>query len=280
MRYSLELPAARPADIAMCAAAIEAAGFDACFLTDHPAPSREWREHGGHATVDPLVGLSFAAAATTRLRLHTHCLIPAYRDPLLTAQAVATLDVMSGGRVLLGVAVGYLESEFAALGVPYAERVARLDGALRTMKDAWAGDIAGVEVLPRPVQQPFPPIWVGGNSPAAMRRAVEHGTGWSPFPASARTAAAVGTAGLADVDALAAAITRFRAMAADAGKDPDSFEVCFTPFSHPAHKDVVDPDAFVAEARALHDAGVTWIAFHLPAHSIGAYRDALVKVRA
>ena len=94
-----------------------------------------------------------------------------------------------------------------------------------------------------------------------------------------RTAAAVGTAGIADVDAPRGAITPF-APWPPAGKDPDSFEVCFTPFSHPAHKDVVDPDAFVAEARALHDAGVTWIAFHLPAHSIGAYRDALVKVRA
>jgi probable F420-dependent oxidoreductase len=280
VKFSVELPAGAPERIVAYAAAIEAAGFDACYVTDHPAPPRAWLEQGGHATVDPFVALSFAAAATSTVLLHTHCLIPAYRDPLLCAKAVATLDAMSGGRVLLGVAVGYLEAEFAAVGVPFAERPERFDAALRTMKAAWSGDLGAIEVLPRPRRQPHPPIWVGGNSQAAMRRAIEHGRGWAPFPASPRTAAAVGTTGIPDADTLGSAITRFRALCADAGRDPDAFDICFTSATHPAHKDVADPDAFVAEARALRDLGVSWLTLHLPFEAIGGFGAAVNRVHA
>ena len=81
MKLSVELPVASPDALMSCARAIEDAGFDACFVTDHPFPSREWLEHGGHDTLDPFVALAFAAASTTTLRLHTNCLIPAYRNP-------------------------------------------------------------------------------------------------------------------------------------------------------------------------------------------------------
>jgi len=288
MRFSVELPVAEPAHIAACAAALDDNGVDACFVTDHPAPSRAWFETGGHVAIDPFVALATAAAVSNDLRLHTHCLIPAYRDPLLTAKAVATLDAVSQGRVILGVAVGYLEAEFAALGVPYAERAARFEAALVAMKQVWAGADDMPLVLPPPHQRPHPPIWVGGNSLAAMRRAIAHGHGWAPFPASARTAAAVDTTGIADVDAVARAVARFHELAADAGRDPAGFDVCFTPFSHPAHKDVVDPATFVEEARALAQAGVTWLAFHLPKPTLDDFRDAValyaqeafVKVRA
>ena len=112
-----------------------------------------------------------AAAASRRLRLHTNCLIPAYRNPYLTAKAVATLDTYSPApdSVILGVAVGYLEVEFEALGVPYDERARRLDWSLWEMKAAWADELAGNIVTPRCVQQPHPPIWAGGNSSAAIR---------------------------------------------------------------------------------------------------------------
>ncbi len=275
MRFSIELPIDVPEDIGACASVLDDAGVDACFVTDHPAPPRSWLETGGHITVDPFVALANAAAVTCNLRVHTHCLIPAYRDPLLAAKAVATLDAVSSGRVILGVAVGYLESEFAALGVPYDERITRFDAALVAMKRTWAGTDESTVVLPAPVQRPHPPIWVGGNSTAAMRRAIEHGTGWAPFPASPRTASAVDTQSIADVETLARAIARFRTMATDAGRDPKSFDICFTPVSHPAHKDLVDPDVFVAEARALADAGVTWLAFHLPKPTLADFRSAV-----
>jgi probable F420-dependent oxidoreductase len=259
MRFSLELPVTDPAALGDCAAAIESAGFDACFVTDHPYPPRQWLDHGGHATLDPFVALAYAAASTTTLRLHTHCTIPAYRNPHLAAKQIATLDALSGGRVILGVAAGYLEGEFAGLEVDFARRGQLLDDALAAMQDAWLGTTANV-VEPRPVQEPRPPIWVGGNSAAAMQRAAKY-DGWAPFPASPQVAAAVRTADIADVDSLAAAIARFRAQA---GNDAD---VCFTPFSHPAHKNVVDPKAFAEEAAALERIGVTWLAFHLPGAS-------------
>ncbi len=251
MKLSLQLPVAEPAEIAAAARAMEAAGADACFVTDHPAPPRQWMDHGGHVTVDPFVALSAAAAVTTSLRVHTHCLIPAYRHPLLVAQAVRTLDALSHGRLILGVAVGYLEGEFDALGVPYAERAQVFESALAALPKAT--------------------VWVGGNTTAAMRRAITYASGWSPFPANARTAGATATAAIADLDALARAIERFRKLCADAGRDPSSFDICFTPFSHPAHKDIVDPDAFRAEACELEALGVTWIACHLPTDSIAEF---------
>jgi probable F420-dependent oxidoreductase len=274
MKFSVELPVAEPDALMACALAIEGAGFDACFVTDHPAPSRAWLEHGGHPTVDPFVALSFAAAATSRLRLHTNCLIPAYRDPLVAAKAVATLDVASRGRVLLGVAVGYLEAEFDVLGVPYTERAARLDAALHAMKAAWSGTLPDTVVLPAPVQSPHPPIWVGGNSAAAMRRVIEHGAGWSPFPASPRMAAAVDTAAMSSPAMLARAIARLQEMAAEAGR-AEPLDVCFTPFTLPAHATEADTEAFAAEARELAQAGVTWLAFHVPAAGTTEFCDAV-----
>ncbi len=295
MKFSLELPVTEPDALVQCALEIEDAGFDACFVTDHPYPSREWLTTGGHETLDPFVALSFAAATTRRLRLHTNCLIPAYRNPHLTAKAVATLDACSRGRVILGVAVGYLEAEFDGLGVPFVERGRQLDESLWAMKAAWAG--AGTSenrtsenrtwenvVTPRCVQQPHPPIWAGGNSVAAIRRAISHGDGWSPFPATPRTAAAVDTASMTDIAMLASAITRLHERAEAAGR-PDRLDVCFTPFSHPGHRDIVDPVAFVAEAHALAEIGVTWLAFHLPAPStpefcdtVAAFGEAIAEV--
>jgi hypothetical protein len=105
-----------------------------------------------------------------------------------------------------------------------------------------------------------------------MRRTVAHGDGWSPFPASPRTAAAVDTASITDAAMLAKAIARLHERAAEAGRT-DPLDVCFTPFSHPAHKNVVDPSAFVAEARELAAIGVTWLAFHLPAPGVAAFCD-------
>ncbi len=179
-----------------CAAAAEAAGFDACFVTDHPAPDAKWLAGGGHHALDPFVALSFAAAATTTIRVQTHILVLPYRNPLLTAKSVLSLDVLSGGRVILGVASGYLKPEFAALGVDFDERNDLTDEAIDVMRRVWTEDevavvgrhfrTRGTTMLPRPPQQPHPPIWIGGNSTAAIRRAVERGAGLGPIPESGR----------------------------------------------------------------------------------------------
>jgi probable F420-dependent oxidoreductase len=179
--------------------AVEAAGFDAVFVTEHPIPEQRWMETGGHHALDPFVALSFAAAATTTLRLQTHLCVLPYRNPFLTAKAVASLDVLSGGRVTLGVGAGYLEPEFDALGVDFAERNELTDEAIVTIKAAWSGTVVAIEgrhfraignvALPTPVQSPNPPIWIGGNSRRAIRRAVELADGWAPMPNAQATAA-------------------------------------------------------------------------------------------
>ena len=149
MQFSLQLPTDRMASgdefvsgpaVAEMATTIEAAGFDACFVTEHPFPSDRWLETGGHHALDPYVALSFAAAATTQLRVQTNIAVLAYRNPFLTAKAVASLDVLSGGRVILGVAAGYLKGEFEALGADFEERNERTDEAIRMIRRAWSED--------------------------------------------------------------------------------------------------------------------------------------------
>jgi probable F420-dependent oxidoreductase len=208
MKISLGLPTQRvdkldefvsAEAIAEMSRTAESAGFDAVFVTEHPFPEKAWMDTGGHHALDPFVALSFAAAATTSIRLQTHLCVLPYRNPFLTAKAVASLDVLSGGRVILGAGTGYLEAEFAALGVDFAERNDLTDEAIVAIKAAWSGEpltLTGRHfeahdnfALPRPVQDPHPPIWIGGNSKRAIRRAVELADGWAPMPNPAQTAA-------------------------------------------------------------------------------------------
>ena len=109
----------RPESMARLARDAEAAGVDAIALTDHPAPSQKWLEGGGHETLDPFVGLAYMAAATRTLRLMTYLTVVPYRNPLLLAKSMTSLDVVSGGRATFVLGTGYLRSEFAALGVDF-----------------------------------------------------------------------------------------------------------------------------------------------------------------
>lgn len=236
MRVSVGLPIhhdTTAAEIIGWSQAVEQAGLHAVFVTDHPAPSSAWLRHGGHHTLDPFVALSFAAAVTTSLALHFNLLVAAYRHPLVTAKAIATLDSLSGGRVIVGVGVGYLEAEFAALGADYEQRAAVTDATVAEMITAWRGEPFGdhgTVVLPAPVQVPHPPIWVGGNSRAARRRAVAIGQGWAPMPSSPAAQALLGTPPLDDVDELAQRITELHQLAADAGRT-DRLDVAVIPRS-------------------------------------------------
>jgi probable F420-dependent oxidoreductase len=274
MRVSLGLPTHRldraeeflsAAAVAELAKAAEAAGFAAVFVTDHPAPPATWIEGGGHHTLDPLITLGFAAAATTTLRLQTNLYVPAYRHPLLSAKTIATLDVLSGGRVILGVGAGYLEGEFAAVGADFEHRNDVLDDALRTMRAAWSGEVTdGVLSHPRPMQPQGPPVWVGGNSRRAIRRAVELGDGWVPMPSPAKAAKALRTPGLESHDELAARIAMLRELAAEAGRT-DPLDIVFMPSgldmfakATPDHSRVLD------DVHALAALGVTWATVTLP----------------
>ena len=252
--------------LATIARTAEDAGFAAVFVTDHPAPPQTWLTRGGHHTLDPFVALAFAAAATSRLRLQTNLFVPAYRHPLLAAKAVATLDVLSAGRVILGVGAGYLEGEFAALGVDFEGRNDVLDEAIVAMKAAWTGQpVEGIVSLPRPAQQPHPPIWVGGNSRRAIRRAVELGDGWVPMPSPQRAAKALRTPGIESVEELRSRIAIMRDLAAEQNRPPPR-DVVFIPSGLDMLAPAAPPaPAVVDELHALADAGVTWAAVCLPA---------------
>jgi probable F420-dependent oxidoreductase len=207
---------------------LEARGYGAAALTDHPAPSEAWRAAGGHDTLDPFVGLAFMAAATSTLRLLTYLAVLPYRNPLLLAKTVATLDALSDGRVDLGLGTGYLKSEFFALGVDFEERNALFDEALEVMKLAWAGEpmsyqglhfsARNVTAVPRPVQRPRPPIWLGGNSALTRRRVAEQADGWLPMPNPRETAGTRRSAVMETFEDFATMLADIRARADAAGR--------------------------------------------------------------
>jgi alkanesulfonate monooxygenase SsuD/methylene tetrahydromethanopterin reductase-like flavin-dependent oxidoreductase (luciferase family) len=126
MRINVEMPlhdgACEPDVQRTLAGAFEEAGFGALTLTDHPSPSLEWLRAAGHSTFDPFAGLTFYAAVTRRIRLMTHLAVVPYRNPLLMAKSIATVDRLSGGRFTLIAGTGYLRSEFLALGRSFEDR--------------------------------------------------------------------------------------------------------------------------------------------------------------
>jgi probable F420-dependent oxidoreductase len=275
VRFSVALPTDRldraaefvtQAAVSEIARAAEDAGFDACFVTDHPFPPHRWLHGGGHHALDPFVALSFAAAATARLRLQTHILVLPYRNPFLAAKAILSLDVLSGGRVIVGAAAGYLKGEFAALGADFEARQDVSDEVIRAMKLAWAGDdvrfegrgyrAAGNSMGFRPVQRPHPPLWIGGNSRTAIRRAVELGDGWVPFPNTVAMAQFTRTPPMETLDDLAARMAFARAHAAAVGRTAP-FDVCYSlgPMGSPP----IDPVAVREQTAKLSALGVTWL---------------------
>lgn len=289
MRFCVELPTQRvdtgdefvsAEAISEIAATAEAAGFAACFVTDHPFPSKSWLDAGGHHTLDPFVVLSFAAAATTKLRLQTHILVLPYRNPFLVAKAAASLDVLSGGRLILGVAAGYLEGEFAALGADYAHRDEVCDRSLAAIAQAWSGEPVGFAasgsaatdnvMLPRPRQRPRPPLWIGGNSKKAIRRAVELGDGWVPFPNPPALAVHSRTAVLVSNEDLAIRLDYARRHAAAVGRSSD-LTVCY---ALRPERDAT-PLQLKSAARELADLGVGWITVAVRGRTRAEYCDAL-----
>jgi probable F420-dependent oxidoreductase len=268
-----------PGAIGELAAAAEAAGFGAVYTTEHPFPGDDWLAHGGHHALDPLVALSFAAAATTTVRLHTNLFVLPYRNPFLAAKGIATLDVLSGGRTIVGVGAGYLEPEFEALGAGFADRNDRMDEALAALDAAWSGEsvtfagdgfaATGNTMLPRPRQRPRPPLWIGGNSRRAIRRAVESADGWSPFPNPARYAGRTRTAALETAADLAEALAYARDHAEAVGR-PEPLTVCFIPEGLSMGARPVDVPRVLASMHELAGIGVDWVSVALP----GDTRDA------
>ena len=220
---------------AFCSLA-ERVGFDLLAFTDHPAPSGRWVDQGGEGTAEPFTSLAYCAAVTERIRLLTFVLAASYRNPFLAAHQVATLDRLSGGRLTVGLGTGYLFGEFKALGVDPARRKADLDELLALWEYGFhGGDIAieterfsarDARILPPPLQQPRPPVWIHANSAFGRSRAIEHGQGaiFMLTPTD-EMAASTRTAPLKTLDDLSAAVSALRHASETAGRDPSSLEV-------------------------------------------------------
>ena len=298
MRFSIQLPTDRVAAgdefvgaraVTEMARAVEAAGFDACFVTDHPFPNDRWLASGGHHALDPFVALSFVAAATSALRVQTNITVLGYRNPFILAKAASTLDVLSGGRLILGVAAGYLKREFQALGADFDARNEVADETIRAIKRAWTEE--GIELigrhfaatgntqLPRPLQQPHPPIWVGGNSERAIRRAVELGDGWIPFPTVGIVKERVRTAEITSMEDFDRRLAYARRHAEAVGRT-EPLDVCFVPFGLSlSDPDRIDPSQFAKVIDELGERGVTWVTLNQPhARTRAEYCDLVAKL--
>jgi len=230
----------------------EALGFTSVMIADHIVfPTRidskypytaDGRFPGQGDALEQLALMAFIAARTRRLRLVSSVMILPYRNPVFTAKALATIDVLSQGRVTVGVGVGWLREEFDAVAVPFAKRGDRCREYLEVMRRLWEDevsehhgpmyDLPACRQYPKPVQRPHPPILFGGESDAALQRVADLGDGWYPFDLDATELAD----GIADLDKRLAANGRRR----------EDVKVVVCPYRRPADLDLV---------RAYRDAG-------------------------
>lgn len=263
------------------AAAAERLGFSSVWASDHvilprtrksvypyPESTTESAFAPGVMWLDPLMVMGVVAGATTRIAVGSHILVLPYRNPIILANEMASLDVLSHGRVLLGVGAGWMDEEFEALGVPRSERGARTDEYIELMRALWRADgptsflgkyfrFDEMQLATRPHTTGGPPIWVGGNTPAALRRVGRVGDGWLGFEVFP--------------DRLPDSITRIKKAALDAGRDPSSivlsvrrgllptFQV--TNFLPERRSVSGQPIEVADELNRYADAGVTLIVF-------------------
>ena len=234
---------ASPENLRTLAQRAESLGFDSVWVSDHIILPRKVDSFYPYAAdgvatfrpdedyYDPLATLNFLAGCTQKIRLGTHVLILPYRNPVVTAKMLSTLDVLSGGRVILGAGVGWMEEEFQALGLDtYAQRGAVTDEYIQLFKELWTKDepefqgehyqLSGVGFMPKPVQKPHPPIWIGGHTNPAIRRAAEYGDGWMPI--------GLRPPAILEPEELAEKIARLRRLTVRAGRPEDAVSLCFS----------------------------------------------------
>jgi probable F420-dependent oxidoreductase len=212
-------------------------------------------------------------------------LILPYRNPVLAAKMLATLDVLSNGRLILGAGVGWMEEEFQALGLDnFARRGEVSNEYLRLFKEMWTSaapefhgehyDVSGAGFLPQPVQKPHPPIWIGGHTGPAIRRAAELGDGWMPI--GLRPPANL------EPEEMAGKIARLRRLTVRAGRPEDAVSLCFS--TNVAFKMTPDPsrrmmtgrpEQIAADLRQYQDLGVRNFVVSFAADSVAGQRDAM-----
>jgi probable F420-dependent oxidoreductase len=273
MKFGIVLPIWQlsMADAETLALRAEELGFDGVFVPDHILAKPATTQHYGPSWPDPFSLLAFFAGRTRRIQVGTSVIVLPYRNPLVTAKAAATVDQVSGGRLIFGIGVGWDAEEFHDLGLPFRQRGAVTDEYLRIIKTAWASDVpsfsgqyftfGGATFAPRPVQQPHPPVWVGGSpaaiSSAALRRAAELGDAWHPL-------------GLSFAD-LERGIGMLRALAAQAGRR-DAVQVAprhllqLTARAQGSARAAFEgsPAEIAADIRRAQALGCTYLTFDLP----------------
>ena len=256
----------------------EELSFDSVWVHDHVFNVGHVRERiGDRPYYEPLALLSFVAARTSRVRLGTSVLVLPYHNPIRLAKTAATLDVLSGGRLILGVGVGAIESEMEALGTPFKERGAFTDEAIAVMRELWTNDsprfdglysrFAGMPFSPKPLQKPIP-IVIGGVSRAAIRRAARSGDGWQPL-------------GFAP-DALAREMVTLREEARACGRDPAAIPVAISTSlgtgARGRHALGGKPAEILENARAFARIGVDTLVISITTSDPREAREALEMV--
>lgn len=299
-------PMAAPAVMARMARLGEALGFDYLTLTDHialpdsAAPGYPYSETGAFYSPEPghrheqLVAATWIAAQTQRIRLVLAVLVVPHRPAVLAAKMLATLDVLSGGRLTVGVGAGWLQAELEAVALtPFAERGAVTDEYLDAFRTLWTEErphIAGRYVRypeglvfdPKPVQRPHPPIWVGGESGPSMRRAARLGDAW--YPIGSNQAHLLDT-----LPRLEAGIAKLRRLAEAAGRDPARIGVVYrvkrhgqdAPPGSDGHRRLFTGglDRVIEDAAALHRLGVTGLDFDFEGRDADRAAEEMTRFR-
>jgi probable F420-dependent oxidoreductase len=237
-------PLSTPENLALLAQRGEEMGFDIISISDHVvipraigsrypySASGEFSGDPSGSCLEQLTMLTYIAASTKSVRLLTSVIIVPQRPPVLTAKQLASLDVLSNGRLIVGVGAGWMREEFEALGAPsFDKRGAVTDEYLRAFKELWTNEepefdgeyahFSNIAFAPKPVQQPHPPIWIGGESAAALRRTARLGDAWYPIGSNPRHP-------METVAQLSAAITQLRKFAGEAGRDPEAIDLAYS----------------------------------------------------
>ena len=292
-------PLANPQSLRSLAQRAEDLSFDSVWVSDHVILPRAVDSFYPYAAdgvptflpdedyYEPLAALNFLAGCTQRVRLGTHVLILPYRNPVLTAKILATLDVLSEGRVILGAGVGWMEEEFQALGLDtYRERGAVTDEYIELYKELWTEDepvfqgkyyqLSGSGFRPKPVQKPHPPIWIGGHTGPAIRRAAKYGDGWLPI--------GLRPPAILEPEELAGKIDRLRVLTARAGRPENAVKVVFSSnvlfdnHAGPSRRLISGrPEQIAADLRLYQDLGVHSFILDFPADSADGIRESMER---
>lgn len=262
-------------------------GYDSVWVMDHLFNTGYIRERlGDKPYYHPLSTLSYLAATTKRVLLGTSVLVLPYHNPVELAKYTASLDQMSGGRVTLGVGVGAMAEEFDALGIPMGQRASLTNECIDIMKELWTNpkpsyhsrrwDFSGLWFSPKPAQSPHIPLWIGGSSPGALRRAANRGDGWHPSGLTA--------------EEFSIGRREIRDLAQAAGRDPDSMtmsvrlevEVPGGPSSSRAagraRLSAEDPQQMAADIAAYETAGVEHVVLALNSGDVPALTNLMERI--